>query len=453
MAFIAPFCWLLWNNGGERCFWSLFLAALQAEGPIAVKFAQWASTRPDMLPRNICDHFATLQSAVRPHSLKSTEHILRDAFGADWDQLLRLEPVPVGSGCMAQVYRGQLLPRSTSESAREVAVKVRHPGAQEKVDVDLEVLQSLISALEAVWHGGQYLGLSEALSHFEAFVRPQADLRIEAANLEIFSRNFPYGRTGQGLRVRFPEVLRPFVTETVLVESYEDATPMQTILGQADRAAGGLRGAPLSSSAALRHQLGDKGIGDLREKVGKMCMDIFVKMLFVDNFIHGDLHPGNIHIRMPKDPEGKSEVVLLDAGLAVTLSPADRQNFLETFQALAIKDGTKAGRLIIERSPGDRNLVIDEDAFVVGVENIVTDNFGASGLNLGQVKLGDIFSRMLCLACNHRVKLETSFVKVATSIIVIEGLGRQLDPVTDLASLVRPLLADAVERRIWASAA
>ena len=65
---------------------------------------------------------------------------------------------------------------------------------------------------------------SEAVKHFERFVRPQAeplldgsafrmppdsafqaDLRIEADNLDMFNNNFPYRRTGKGLRVIFPE--------------------------------------------------------------------------------------------------------------------------------------------------------------------------------------------------------------------------------------------------------
>eukprot|EP00913_Durusdinium_trenchii_P011735 g11021.t1 len=52
--------------------------------------------------------------------------------------------------------------------------------------------------------------------HFESFVRPQADLRIEADNLDMFNNNFPYRRTGKGLRVIFPEVLRPYVTKDLL---------------------------------------------------------------------------------------------------------------------------------------------------------------------------------------------------------------------------------------------
>ncbi len=44
----------------------------------------------------------------------------------------------------------------------------------------------------------------------------QIDLRFEAQNIERFQKNF------KGLQdVKFPTPLRPFVTRTVLVETYE----------------------------------------------------------------------------------------------------------------------------------------------------------------------------------------------------------------------------------------
>ncbi|CAE8685117.1 unnamed protein product, partial [Polarella glacialis] len=404
-------------------FWWLMLSALQAEGPIAVKFAQWASTRPDLLPRSVCDHFATLQAGVLTHSWADTRRILTEAFGPGWEAALELDPSPVGSGCMAQVYhgwlRGPLAPPlqansgvtlEVAELPREVAVKVRHPGAQAQVDLDLEVMRTLASTLEAIWPSARYLAMSEAICHFESFVRPQADLRIEARNLDSFHRNFPYKRSSAALR---------------LAES------------------------SASSKGALL---------ELREQVGKLCMDAFLKMLFVDNFIHGDLHPGNIHFRggnisstgaVLGSSSGKPlELVLLDAGLAVQLSSQDRQNFLEVFHALAVNNGLEAGRLMVERSPGDARLVRDREGFVAAVGELCS-NFWGLGLALGKVGMGDIFGRMMSLACDHRVKLETSFVTVATSIIVLEGVGRQLNPIVDLAGAARPLLAEAVARSIW----
>jgi len=99
---------------------------------------------------------------------------------------------------------------------------------------------------------------------------------------------------------------------------------------------------------------------------------------------------------------------------------------------------------MLERSPGDPSTVIDTLGFVNGVEKLVGEVRGG-GLKLGEIRVGDLLGRMLSLACEHRVKLETSFVTVAVGIIVMEGVGRQLDPYIDLLGLARPLLVQAMK--------
>jgi len=186
-----------------------------------------------------------------------------------------------------------------------------------------------------------------------------------------------------------------------------------------------------------------------------LCIDAFIKMVFVDNFIHGDLHPGNILFRFPQASAPiaqaqrmEPEIVILDAGLAVELCPRDRRNFVELLHAVALKDGNRAGRLMLERSPGDHDAVVDKAGFVAGVERLVHAVRG-QGLALGSVRLGEVFGDMLTLALAHKVKLETSFVQVATSIIVLEGVGRQLNPLVDLLMIMKPMLVEALTQRLW----
>ena len=48
---------------------------------------------------------------MSPHPWTHTEHILRQAFGEDWGRVLCFEKQePVGSGCVAQVYKARANP-------------------------------------------------------------------------------------------------------------------------------------------------------------------------------------------------------------------------------------------------------------------------------------------------------------------------------------------------------
>merc|ERR1712137_233183 len=169
---------------------------------------------------------------------------------------------------------------------------------------------------------------------------------------------------------------------------------------------------------------------------------MFMHMLFNDKFIHGDLHPGNMLVRLGED--GKApELVILDMGLTVAMQPKDQKNFVDLLHAVAMKDGPQAGRLMVERTPGDRSAVIDEDVFVERVGELVS-KAREKGFSLGAFGLGEILTQMLHLAYAHRVKLETSFVTVVTSIIVVEGVGRQLDSSLDIFHTATPWLVKLV---------
>lgn len=402
----------------------------------------------------MCRRLATLQADVHPHSFEQTKAVLAEAFGAEWDKVLQLEATPIGSGCMAQVYRGSVSVDGDDGRCTEVAVKVRHPGAREKVFLDLEVMMMGASLIEWLAPPVRYLALRDAVGHFQDFIVPQADLRIEAQNLEIFRRNFQYADTGRGMRVCFPRTLQPYVAEGALVETFEHGIGLNTMLATSDK------------SNALIDLIGES-MTSIRDPVSKLCLDSFVQMLFADNFIHADMHPGNILFRYPDTPslDGSSsfssklfkqdpprdpepELVILDAGLAVQLNRRDRRNFIELFHAIVMNNGHRCGELMLERSPGDPAVVIDAPGFISGVEHLVGKVRGA-GLTLQDIRIGDLLGRMLNLACEHRVKLETSFVTVAVGIIVLEGVGRQLDPFTDLLGKARPLLVQAMSERLW----
>jgi predicted unusual protein kinase regulating ubiquinone biosynthesis (AarF/ABC1/UbiB family) len=91
-----------------------------------------------------------IQGQTRPHSWAATVDSLR-TLRADWEKVLSIDPhsAMLGSGSVAQVYRGQALVTPEAEAGdptapplpRDVAVKVIHPDVKRQIELDLELMR------------------------------------------------------------------------------------------------------------------------------------------------------------------------------------------------------------------------------------------------------------------------------------------------------------------------
>jgi aarF domain-containing kinase len=139
------------------------------------------------------------------------------------------------------------------------------------------------------------------------------------------------------------------------------------------------------------------------------------------------------------DSEGfRPQLIFIDTGLVTELNGANRQNFLDLFRAVAEFDGYKAGHLMCERCR-QPDAVLDKEIFALKMQHLVL-NVKSNTLALGNVKIGDILQKVLNMVRNHHVRLEGDFVNVVISILLLEGIGRSLNPNVDLLSSSLPIL-------------
>ncbi|XP_006734970.1 uncharacterized aarF domain-containing protein kinase 2 isoform X2 [Leptonychotes weddellii] len=499
LTYLAPSVSSLWLY--------LLLKATETSGPTYIKLGQWASTRRDLFSEAFCAQFSKLHVRVTPHPWTHTEHFLRQAFGEDWGRVLCFEKKePVGSGCVAQVYKARanptflehdsvqrlakasrlllsseagpvgrlgelfgppgkgwgfqgsladqsflerlLLPKAdpvgsnavVSQSSPvhqpepdhliPVAVKVLHPGLLSQVQMDL-LLMKMGSRVLALLPGIKWLSLPEIVEEFEKLMVHQIDLRYEAQNLEHFQCNFLNVNS-----VRFPTPLRPFVTRDVLVETYEESVPVSSYQ-QA--------GIPT----------------DLKKKIARLGINMLLKMIFVDNFVHADLHPGNILVQgadgLPGSPEAQPQrvevrdalvgatpparralrLVLLDAGIVAELRAADLSNFRAVFTAVAMGQGQRVAELILHHARASE--CRDVEGFKAEMATLVTQA-RKDTITLEKLQVSSLLSNVFKLLMTHKVKLESNFASIVFAIMVLEGLGRSLDPKLDILEAAKPFL-------------
>lgn len=132
------------------------------------------------------------------------------------------------------------------------------------------------------------------------------------------------------------------------------------------------------------------------------------------------------------------ELIFIDAGLVTTLNTENRRNFLDLFQAVAEFDGYRAGHLMVERCRTPE-LAIDAETFALKMQHIVL-SVKSKTFSLAAIKISDVLTDVLKSVRQHHVKMEGDFVNTVISILLLEGIGRQLDPNLDLFKAALPIL-------------
>ncbi|KAB8070037.1 hypothetical protein BDV29DRAFT_181577 [Aspergillus leporis] len=469
-------------------WWYRFLVrSMERAGPAFIKLGQWAASRTDIFPPELCNVMSSLHSNVPAHPLHETKKTICKAFnGLSFEDIFEeFYEEPLGVGAIAQVYKAKLKPDLTeSEDEKStqslrgkvrrnvdvlvkstpqrvpssyVAVKVLHPKVERVIRRDLRIMSffaSLINAIPTM----HWLSLPDEVHQFGEMMKLQLDLRIEASNLVIFREKFRPRTTAW-----FPHPYMDYTTREVLVEEFAQGIPLSTFL--------------------------DVGGGVYQEEIANEGLDAFLHMLLIDNFVHADLHPGNImvrfyqpseldlslrqhtrtldaptaaevdvtetvlarlrpHAQSPRDwkraleqlnAEGyRPQLIFIDTGLVTQLNEINRKNFLDLFRAVAEFDGYRAGQLMVERCRQPEE-VIDPEVFALKMQHLVL-SVKSRTFALGNIKIGDVLSEVLSMVRGHHVRLEGDFVNVVISILLLEGIGRSLDPNLDLFKSALPIL-------------
>ncbi len=65
----------------------------------------------------------------------------------------------------------------------------------------------------------------------------------------------------------------------------------------------------------------------VRKRLARTGLRAFLQTALEDDFVHADLHPGNVIGREADD--GRFSVILIDAGMVAALNPADGDHFFD----------------------------------------------------------------------------------------------------------------------------
>ena len=364
-----------------------FREALEELGTTFVKLGQLLSSRPDLLPDVYVAELAKLVDDVPPLPFAPLREVIDEEIGLD--RFASIDEAPLATASIAQIHPALL------RSGQEVVVKVRRPGIVEQVQLDLDLLRRTAAILERHSGAAQLLQLNALTEELEEHLLGELDFVEEANNAELIS----------GLLTEFaddlfvPRVIRPYVTERVLV--------LERIHGERVSAAHGLEP---ERARALAHTF----------------FRAYVRQVTVVGVYHADPHQGNVLLT----PDGR--LALLDFGLLGRLDDDTRTSLALLLLAIAQNRADDVADLILSLSL--TGLESDEAGFVHDLRRTLPRYHWRP---LAGMKTGAGLASLQRLSLQHGIALPTSFALVGKTLSQAESIARVLDPELDPVGMVR----------------
>lgn len=147
--------------------------------------------------------------------------------------------------------------------------------------------------------------------------------------------------------------------------------------------------------------------------------------VFVDNFVHADLHPGNILVQGADSPCTGQEarlqqvavcdtlaatrmpaqcplrLVLLDAGIVAELQATDLRNFRAVFMAVAMGQGQRVAELVLHHARASE--CRDVEGFKAEMATLVTQA-RKNTITLEKLQVSSLLSNVFKLLMTHKVR-------------------------------------------------
>ena len=381
------------DNRGER-----LRKALESLGPIFVKFGQLLSTRPDLVPADICTELAQLQDNVPPFKSAKFRQIVEEALNSSVDELfLSFESEPLASASVAQVHAAVL------KDGSDVVIKAVRPNIAKVIGKDIALMYTLARLLAKYSQDGRRLRPVEVIADYEQVIYDELNLQSEGANASLLRHNFE----GSPL-LYVPKIDWDYSNEKVLVMERIYGTPVTNI-------------EELQSAGVNFKTLAERGV------------EIFFTQVFEHNFFHADMHPGNIFVNA-SNPE-KPSYIAIDCAIMGSLSKDDQYYMARNLIAIFKRDYRQVAELHIRSGWVPESTPVNE--FTSAIRSVCEPIFQRP---LNEISLGHMLISLFTTARRFNMEVQPSLVLLQKTLLNIEGLGRQLYPQLDLWTTAQPFL-------------
>jgi ubiquinone biosynthesis protein len=378
--------------------------ALTQLGPTYVKLGQFLATRPDVVGVVLARDLESLQDKMPPFAQSEAERTVETALGKPLRQMFASFGPPVAAASIAQVHRAEI---AVGPERRAFAVKVLRPGIERRFKADIEAFTFAARQAEKLSAEARRLRLVEVVDTLRRSVAIEMDLRLEAAALSEMAEN-----TKDDPDFRVPAVDWDLTARDVLTLAWIDGTPLT------DRA-----------------RLETKGF-DLKA-LARAVIQTFLRHALRDGFFHADMHPGNLFI----DHDGK--LVAVDFGIMGRLGPKERRFLAEILYGFITRDYQRTAEVHFEAGYVPRHHSVENFAQAIRAIGEPIHNRTAEDISMAKLL-------MLLFEVTGLFDMRTrpELLLLQKTMVVVEGVGRSLDPKLDMWTVAEPVVREWIERHL-----
>ncbi|MEO6395035.1 MAG: 2-polyprenylphenol 6-hydroxylase [Devosia sp.] len=376
--------------------------ALNRLGPTYVKFAQSLATRPDIVGADLALDLAVLQDNMAPFDMALVPRLLQAALQEKAADFIDISP-PVAAASIAQVHRARVIKDGVPV---DVAIKILRPGIEARFRADIDAYYAGARLGERLMPALRRLRPVDVVKTLDRSARLELDLRLEAASISELAGNI---KDDSGFLI--PEVDWDHTAQTVLTTSW-------------------VEGIPIRDHAAL------DAAGLDRKALARTLLQSFLTHAIRDGFFHADLHQGNLFA----DPTSGA-IVAVDFGIMGRITRRERRFLADILYGFI----TRNYRMIAERHfeigyvPAHQSV----DDFALALRSIGEPLHGRTVSDISMAKvLGQLFATTELFDMQARPEL----VLLQKSMVLVEGVARELDPQLDIWSISEPVLGGFVRR-------
>jgi ubiquinone biosynthesis protein len=375
-------------SGAER-----FRLLLESLGTTFIKFGQILSTRNDILPEDYCAELKKLQDKVPPFPDEDAKAIIKEELGKTTDELFQsFSEKPVACASIAQVYK------ATLPNGEVVAIKIRRPNIEKKIQSDLAIMEDLSRLLEKYVQEARAIRPTALVKEFGRQLRQETNLLNEAANLERFNiqnQNEP--------RLKLVKLYRDLTTSHILTMEF-------------------VTGTKISNTEKLRSLNLDL------KTIAKNGTSIILSQIFDQGFYHGDPHPGNILV------QDDGRLCFLDFGAMGKLTKEQRMLLAEALVAVVRRKDDELLRAVLKLSANGDDI---KDAKELGRDiSDFVDTYAYLPLN--RIKIDEILNDLIKLLTKHGILLPPEISTLVKVLAMLDGTGLALDPEFQVMEEIKP---------------